>query len=83
MIIRKYIASDCEQLAELFYQTVHAVNSKDYTQEQLCVWATGHVDLAAWNTSFLEHTTYIAVKNKNAERARKERSLKWHQIHPI
>lgn len=63
MFIREYISSDCEQLAELFFQTVHAVNAKDYTQEQLNVWASGHIDLSAWNKSFLEHNTRIAVKN--------------------
>lgn len=30
MLIREYISSDCEQIAELFYQTVHTVNAKDY-----------------------------------------------------
>lgn len=51
MIIRKYRPSDCEHLAELFYQTVHAVNAKDYTKELLEVWATGCVDLEKWNQS--------------------------------
>ena len=63
MIIREYISSDCEQIADLFYQTVHTVNAKDYAQEQLCVWATGYIDLSAWNKSFLEHNTRVAVKN--------------------
>ena len=31
MQLREYMTSDCEQLAELFYQTVHSVNAKDYT----------------------------------------------------
>ena len=34
MQLRKYMTSDCIQLAELFYQTVHSVNMKDYTKEQ-------------------------------------------------
>ena len=63
MLIREYISSDCERLAELFFQTVHTVNAKDYTKEQLDVWATGNVDLAAWNDSFLEHFTLVAVEN--------------------
>lgn len=63
MIIRKYIASDCEQLAELFYQTVHVVNTKDYTSEQLNVWTTGNVNLEEWSKSFSEHYTIVAVKN--------------------
>lgn len=50
-------------MASLFYQTVHAVNSKDYTQEQLDAWAAGHVDLNEWNRSFLSHDTLVAFVN--------------------
>ena len=39
-------------MAELFYDTVHTLNAKDYTQEQLDAWATGEVELEAWNKSF-------------------------------
>ena len=63
MILRKYIPSDCEQLAKLFYQTVHSVNAKDYTKEQLDVWATGNVNLQEWDKSFTEHYTVVAIKN--------------------
>ena len=54
MQIRKYRPSDCRELAELFYDTVHTVNAGDYTKEQLDAWATGHVDLEAWDRSFRE-----------------------------
>lgn len=63
MLLRKYQKSDCEQLSELFYQTVHTVNAKDYTYEQLNVWATENVDLKVWNRSFSEHYTIVAVKD--------------------
>ena len=49
--IRKYKQSDCKELAKLFYHTVHTVNAKDYTEEQLNVWADGKVDLEKWNIS--------------------------------
>lgn len=60
MIIRKYKPSDCGYLAELFYDTVHSVNAKDYTDEQLKAWATGNVALEDWNKSFLSHFTVVA-----------------------
>ena len=44
MIIREYQPSDCGEMAELFYNTVHTVNARDYTKEQLDVWATGKLD---------------------------------------
>ena len=64
MIIRKYQPSDCKELTELFYNTVHNVNAKDYTKEQLNVWATGQVDLEKWNESLQEHFSVVAVDNE-------------------
>lgn len=61
MIIRKYRPSDCKCLTELFYDTVHTINAKDYTEEQLNVWATGKVNLDEWNRSLSEHYAVVAV----------------------
>lgn len=63
MIIRRYETSDCKELTELFYNTVHSVNIKDYTEEQLNVWATGSVDLEKWNKSLLSHFSVVAVED--------------------
>ncbi|RKJ38772.1 GNAT family N-acetyltransferase [Acutalibacter sp. 1XD8-33] len=63
MILRGYTPADCREMAELFYDTVHTVSAKDYTQEQLDAWATGLVDLAEWNQSFLVHYTLVAEKD--------------------
>ena len=62
MQLRGYKTSDCEQLAELFYRTVHSMNAKDYTEEQLNAWATGKVDLQEWDKSFREHKTIVAIE---------------------
>lgn len=64
MIVREYQPSDCKTLTELFYHTVHTVNAKDYTKEQLDAWATGHVDLEKWNQSLLEHYSLVAVEGE-------------------
>lgn len=63
MKLRKYRSADCETLAKLFYDTVHSVNIRDYSAEQVSAWADGNVDLAAWDKSFLEHYTIIAEEN--------------------
>ncbi|MGN0114265.1 MAG: GNAT family N-acetyltransferase [Acutalibacteraceae bacterium] len=62
MIIRNYTPSDCEETAALFYDTVHTVNAKDYTKEQLNAWAGGKVDLSQWNKSFCEHISVVAME---------------------
>lgn len=41
MLLRAYQPSDLEELAALFYDTVHRVNARDYTPQQLDAWATG------------------------------------------
>ena len=64
MIIRGYLPSDCTQIAQLFYDTVHSVNAADYTSEQLDAWADGHVDLEAWDNSFREHFTLVECDGK-------------------
>lgn len=63
MLLRKYKPADCKELSELFYNTVHTVNAKDYTKEQLDVWATGQVDLEKWNQSLQDHFSVVAVED--------------------
>ena len=63
LIIRKYQPSDCKYLADLFYNTVHTINAKDYSEEQLDAWATGQVDLIEWNESLTNHYSVVAVKD--------------------
>lgn len=40
-IIRSYRSTDVEEMAQLFYHTVHHVNAADYTPGQLQAWASG------------------------------------------
>lgn len=65
MELRKYKSEDCTALAELFSNTVHTINSKDYTKAQLDAWATGNIDISSWNKSFLEHNTVVAEMSGN------------------
>lgn len=59
-MISRYKSSDIKEIAELFYNTVHFVNSKDYSPEQVNVWASGKIDQESWDTSFLSHYTLVA-----------------------
>ena len=63
MRIRRYQESDCREVTELFYNTVHIVNAKDYTKEQLDVWATGQAELERWNQSLQAHYSIVAVED--------------------
>lgn len=61
MQIRSYSSSDCSQTIALFNRTVHTINAKDYTPEQLDAWAPEERDAKAWNQSFENHTALVAV----------------------
>lgn len=61
MIIRKYETTDCEEIAELFYNTVHSINAKDYTKEQLDVWETDKIDLKKLNKSLLQNYSIVVI----------------------
>lgn len=60
IVLRAYRPEDCESMAGLFYDTVHTVNARDYSEDQLNAWATGQVDLEGWDASFRSHLTLVA-----------------------
>lgn len=62
MKIRRYSSADSRALAELFYNTVHIINERDYSLEQLAVWAPEKRNMHEWNRSFLIHNTLVAEK---------------------
>ena len=49
MTVREYRSEDCAEILELFYETVHSVNSADYTESQLDAWAPREADLRKWD----------------------------------
>jgi len=66
MIIRGFQDSDISQIVSLFYETVHSVNSVDYTTEQLNSWAPKNeieATLENWNKSLNNNTGYVAEIN--------------------
>ncbi|MCB2291377.1 GNAT family N-acetyltransferase [Clostridium sp. CS001] len=64
MEIRKYQNTDFDEIAELFYNTVHSINLKDYSQVQVDVWATGKLDTNRWNKSLLENYSIVAIEGR-------------------
>ncbi|KNZ40540.1 GNAT family N-acetyltransferase [Acetobacterium bakii] len=63
MKIRSYQSNDCNEIIQLFYNTVHSVNIKDYSETQLDAWATGTVDIIAWDKSLTENYAVICEGN--------------------
>lgn len=63
MYLREYQNRDLKEILNLFYDTVHTVNAKDYTKEQLDVWASGQEDCESWHRSLMEHYSVVAVES--------------------
>lgn len=63
MNIRMYKSEDCREIVELFYNTVHSINSRDYSLEQLDVWAPKEIDIALWDKSLSQHYSIVAEEN--------------------
>lgn len=64
MDIREYRNTDINEVADLFYNTVHTVNIKDYSQSQINVWATGKLDISRWNKSLLKNYSIVAIQEE-------------------
>lgn len=61
MEIRKYEKSDIKEITELFYNTVHTVNAKDYSKEQLDAWAPKNPNLEKFvNGNIITHASITA-----------------------
>lgn len=61
IVLRPIQSPDLEGIVALFKETVHHVNAKDYTPEQLLVWAPHHIHHSheRWQ-SLLHNIAYLA-----------------------
>lgn len=55
-----------KELLKLFYDTVHAINRRDYTDEQLMAWAPKKLDEAEFMRKFSSSKTLVAWENDKA-----------------
>ena len=39
---------ELDELINLFYETIHAINAKDYNLQQLSVWAPKNINSQKW-----------------------------------
>ncbi|HHW30670.1 MAG TPA: GNAT family N-acetyltransferase [Clostridiaceae bacterium] len=63
MYIRKYLPNDISEIIELFYNTVHTINLRDYSPAEVDAWAPQNIDKAAWNHRLSENFTIVAEQD--------------------
>ncbi|PGB01510.1 GNAT family N-acetyltransferase [Bacillus toyonensis] len=60
IIIRTFQKEDLEQVLQLFYETVHTVNARDYNELQRQAWAPKRLDRERWLQSLEKDICYVA-----------------------
>ena len=60
--IRKFQPDDLRELVTLFRETVHRINSRDYTPEQIAAWAPPDDDWHRWKKRFDNLRTLISER---------------------
>ncbi len=63
--IRRYQDEDAEFLSQIYYHTIHTINAKDYTKEQIDAWApwSSVQDYSGWKQKLEKIVPYVAVIN--------------------
>ncbi len=61
--IKKFELDDLDQVLTLFHDTVHAINIKDYSQEQINAWAPEKIDRDRWAHNLSNNITCVAKIN--------------------
>ncbi|WP_419902242.1 GNAT family N-acetyltransferase [Kiloniella sp.] len=64
MRIRNYTLDDGPVLLKLFHDTVRNINIRDYTQNQVEVWAPGNFDLVRWSNRVKNYKIFVAEDDK-------------------
>lgn len=59
MHLRRYRKSDIHQISKLYYDTIHHINSKDYSPSQILAWAPRVYPTRFWATRFQRYTVYV------------------------
>ncbi|MBE2227392.1 MAG: GNAT family N-acetyltransferase [Ignavibacteria bacterium] len=73
--LRTAVFDDIPKIVEMYRGTVHAVNAKDYTPEQIKVWADGPVNYPRWEKA-IEEQYFVLAEIDNTPGLKPDPSLK-------
>ena len=62
IVVRAYASNDAADLAKIYYNTIHEVNAKDYSEIQLDAWAPkSSIEADSWFKKFEKTKPLVAV----------------------
>ncbi len=64
MLVRTHRNSDLPGISRLYYDTIHHINSHDYTREQVEAWAPAVPDVTFWKERFKKYHVYVAEEDR-------------------
>ncbi|WP_339721516.1 GNAT family N-acetyltransferase [uncultured Paraglaciecola sp.] len=64
MKIRAYHFGEEHEIWQLFYQTIHYVNVKDYSQKQLDAWAPRSFEQLLWRDKLAKLGSFVCVNSQ-------------------
>lgn len=65
MLVRTHRNGDIPLISRLFYDTIHEVNSRDYTREQVDAWAPEVPEDSFWKERFKKYHVYVAEEGEH------------------
>ena len=63
MLIRPHRNGDVPGISRLYYDTIHLINSRDYTPEQVDAWAPVVPDMSFWKERLKKYRVYVAEED--------------------
>ena len=63
MLVRTHRVGDIPGISQLYYDTIHHINSHDYTREQVDAWAPAVPDVSFWKERFKKYRVYVAEED--------------------
>jgi len=63
MLIRDYERQDAAIIVQIFYETIHAINLKDYSEEQLNTWAPEIPNAELWHSRMIQRCTIVGEEH--------------------
>lgn len=63
MITRLYHQSDIPQISRLYFNTIHKINSRDYSPKQIHAWAPEVYSNKFWQTRFQNYLAVIVAES--------------------
>ena len=65
-VVKNFEIKDLQEVYKLFFDAVHAINSKDYTKDQINAWAPESMDSSKWEKDLSStHTFCVWDQIKN------------------